>query len=206
LTGDMAEDCKRYGEAFRPLANVDYSAAVSYAKGLFENRLADFDDIDAKASAVIGYMGSTAGVLTVGSLVAAVTSSISPWVILAAVPSIGCAVASLIHVVRCRQTASIPVPFGVNNVIAAVEHYANEGHTDYKALADANQIGGWMTADAELATQVRTKAKKANTALWFYVASVAALILPLLVAIGIKFNQTTPRIIEDRSPAQPSAR
>src|SRR4051794_18655891 len=63
----------KFHQTFVPKREVNYAWAVEHEKARYEFALKVFDDLDAKASALIGYVGNGAGLVTLGSI-AGVTS------------------------------------------------------------------------------------------------------------------------------------
>lgn len=173
--------------AFRPKVGRDYSAVLERAKAQFADRLADFNDIDAKAHAVIGYMGGMAGVLTVGSVVTAATSDVDPWILLSASPAVVFAVLATVFVAWCRRTGTVPAVVGAQQMVRFADFVADLPPEDAKKMMDAAVIAPWWQADARLAAQVRRKGGWLNSAFWMFWLSVASLALPFAVAVVMKF-------------------
>lgn len=172
---------------FAPQVGTDYSLALEWAKDQFAGRMKDFDDIDAKAHAVIGYMGGTAGALTVGGVIALTSQGVSGWVAVATLPSIALAAIATVFAVLCRRTGRVPVPFGTSDLVANAESAQKHTAENSKLIQDAWLIGRWWRADAHLSTEVNRKASWLNRSFILYASSVCGLLLPFMVAVGIKF-------------------
>lgn len=187
---------ERFGDEFAPQVGTDYSIALGWAKEQFAGRLKDFDDIDAKAHAVIGYMGGTAGAITVGGVVAASAANVSAWVVLAVLPSAVLAAVATVFAILCRRTGKVPVPHGVSDLVENAESFWDHPPDESRRLQEAAMIGGWWRADAHLATEVGRKAWWLNRSFVLYAASVCGLLLPFALAVGIKLangsSQRTP--------------
>jgi hypothetical protein len=193
-----------FAQAFAPQPDADYKWVVCDAKDQHAAVLKAFNDQDAKAASILGYLGSGAGLLSIGALTAVATDRISSAVALSGVPAFVMAVAALICAALARQVSKIFHP----HLIFAVRCATECGPT-----AEARFVGQWFLATALTATTLKRKAKWLGRATWAFIAAVALLLLPLLVSLLERSSSQKPQqpveprpiIIQIPAPVEPKA-
>src|SRR5262245_31100274 len=85
----------RFSDNLAPQDGVNYEWVVAVAKARYDALVKAFDDLDAKAAAIVGYLGGGTGLITLGTLFTAINTAVSPWVAVAALFPIGFAFAAL---------------------------------------------------------------------------------------------------------------
>ncbi|HYH64704.1 MAG TPA: hypothetical protein VD866_08435 [Urbifossiella sp.] len=169
-------DAKRaiaFLQTFLPTPGVDYTWVEEQARRTYEQAMALFDSHDAKAGAVIGYVGAGAGFAAFGTMVNAANAAISPWVIVAAIPTVVLAGLAILEAAWCRS------PAGAFRVPAADRLAAHAATHPDKKEAVAYLIPQWFLATALLGPVLKRKADLVDRATWNFAAAIVALALPL---------------------------
>lgn len=163
---------------FDPDPEVDYAWVVSYAQQMHQGMLAVYRRLDDKAAAIANYLGAGAGLLTLSSAAAA-AGSVNRWVVLAALPSVACALVALLWAMRARKPATTVHPPAVNCAVGYAEYYREK--------AEAAFLGQWHLSIEKMTDSIRSKGRLVSLAVSWFSASVVCLLIPLAVAIVQKF-------------------
>jgi hypothetical protein len=165
-----------FKNTFMPRGDTDYGWAAEFAKERYTQTVTDFKELDDKAAAVINYLASGAGLLTIGSLAAVATAKLSPMVIAAAAPSVACATLAIAFAAKARK----PTQFFFLSIKTAARY------ADYFRPADrakAAFLGQWHLCVTLNRAVLARKAAWLKRSMQFFVAAVACLLLPLVASL-----------------------
>ncbi|QDU22103.1 hypothetical protein [Urbifossiella limnaea] len=164
----------QFVQDFTPKPGVDYAWVEENARKAYELTAAAFDALDAKAGAIIGYVGAGAGLAAFGTVNTAATAAVHPAVAAAAVPTILFAVAALVFAARCRKSEPVYTLPSAIRLARRAEQNATA------AEARAYLIPQWNLSAAMLRVVIRRKGELVDNATWCFGCAVASLLLPLL--------------------------
>jgi hypothetical protein len=172
----------RYAEAgefrdtFSPDKDADYGWVVDLAVAQYTVLRADFEKIDDKAAAIITYLGSGTGVLTLGAI--AMSNSANVWVILGLLPAFCFAAVALRHAFAARSTRTVPYPPSIQ----AATHYVDY----FKDKSKATFLGQWHLVNELFHDIINQKADDVDRASRWCVVTVASLAAPLFVSLLVR--------------------
>lgn len=169
-----------FNERFRPRDDTDYAWVVRHAKDRYAAADAAMKYVDDKAAAIVTYLGSGAGLLTLASAAAAASNQIDPKVAAAVVPSFAAAALSLAFAAIARKPTAVPT---MPTAAYAAGHADAAGEPN---RSEAALLGGWEIAAAMTTAATTRKAGWVSRSTWSFVAAVGLLILPLAVSIAIR--------------------
>src|SRR4051812_42777079 len=119
-------EARKFCDEFEPIEGVDYGWVADYAKDRQAMLLAAFKDLDDKAGAIITYLGSGTGLLTLGALAAAGSGAL-PALVVAIIPAVVMATASLWQAAEARKTISVAFPPTVATATRYAKEYKDRG-------------------------------------------------------------------------------
>lgn len=164
-----------FKDTFDPRPGVDYGWVVAYAREQFAATLGVFKDLEDKAAWLIGYVGGGASLVGLGAVVALVNAKIPPHVAWAAVAPVACAVVALYCAVSSRMTAPVYYPPAVRDAARYAEFFGDR--------AEAAFLGQLHLCVSMMHPVLQHKAAWLEWGMRFTVATVAAMLVPLLVAL-----------------------
>lgn len=167
-----------FRESFEPKEGVDYEWVEDRAKEQYEEMHKAFDDLDAKATSIINYLSSGAGLFTLGSLAGVAAAKVPTTVIWCALPSMCFAVAAIVAALLARWPRRIFRPPAPDQMVKLAEHYPND-----TKRARALMLPQWQWVTALLRAAVEDKAWYVGWSVILMGAAVAFLLLPLLVTL-----------------------
>lgn len=173
---------QQFQRSFAPKDGVDYAWVEQYAKEQYQSLQKTFNDLDAKATAIINYMTSGTGLFTLGTLVAAAGAKLSPWIVGAALPSILSAIAAIVFAALARRPMTIFPPPPPEQMADMAERFMEPGR------GRAYMIPVWQWCDALLRHPIDVKARYLDLSTWCMIATVSLLLLPLLVGLCIGWS------------------
>jgi hypothetical protein len=177
-----AQHATEFANTLHPQDKVDYEWVLEVAKGRYDALVKAFEDLDNKAAAIVGYLGSGTGLITLGTLFTALNAAVSPWVAAAALFPIGFAAAALLCACRARETDTIHPPPTVEELVKIANEFGEDA-----AKAKAVMAAQWDVCTALMRPVVARKGKSVDDANWMFAWAVLTLALPLLVHIGFRF-------------------
>jgi hypothetical protein len=177
-----ARHAAEFANAWQPRDKVDYEWVLVVAKGRYDALVKAFEDLDNKAAAIVGYLGSGTGLITLGTLFTALNAAVSPWVAAAALFPIGFAAAALLCACRARATDAIYPPPTVEQLVKIADEFGED-----TAKAKAVMAAQWDVSTALMRPVVERKGRGVDEANWLFAWAVLTLALPLLTHIGFRF-------------------
>ena len=177
-----------FDRTFEPQEGVEYGWVIKHSREQYDDAKKVFESLDAKATAIITYLSSGAGLLTVGSIVALATAKVSAVVIWCAVPAVTCACVALLFALCARRPLPVIFPSSAKNVVAIANHYKSAEN------AEAAFLSHWYLLTVLLRPIIGIKSWNVAYATRLVVATVVLLILPLLVALLVP----TPKLDEPK--------
>lgn len=189
-----ADEARALIARMSPLTGVSYSWVADIAKGRYDALLKAFDDLDAKAAALLGYLGGGAGLATLGTLFTVLNGQVSPWVIVFTMPAILAASASLWFAARARSTHDVFPPPDAGYLLGVAEEFATDHEPDHerpKAVAALQ----WDLCAAKMRPVVADKAWYVDRATYSYVAAVFLMVLPLFAALAAPKPAPAPPVV-----------
>jgi len=177
----VAQHAASFADSIEPLDGVDYSWVTVVAKGRYDALIKAFDDLDAKAAALVGYLGSSTGLISLGTLFTVINATVSPWVGVATIPSIALAAGALICAARARKTENIFPPPTAETLITIANSFNSN-----KEKAQAVMAAQWDICTALLRPAVQVKGEAVDCANRLFALAVISLSLPLLVQLCIR--------------------
>lgn len=176
-TGFKCQDAIKFKNTFEPSDEVDYDWILDYAKDQYDHYVSVYRALDEKGSSIVGYLGGGAGLLMLGALTAVSAGQIHPLVILYVLPSVFLSLASLCFAAKARQANWTVTPPSVEGAVLYAEYFQ-------PALkARAAFLGQWYLSITVMREVISSKAWWVNRAIWLFVASVVALVLPLAITV-----------------------
>ncbi len=183
----VASHASEFANTVDPLDGVDYTWLADVAKGRYDMMVKAFEDLDAKAAALVGYLGSGTGMISLGTLFTVVNSTVSPWTALAALPALVAAFIALMCATHARHTESVYLPPTVETLFPV----ANEFGKDV-GRAKAVMAAEWDVCTALMRPVIARKGERVNHANWYFAWAVILLSLPVLVSIVRRLAGMTP--------------
>ncbi|AWM41784.1 hypothetical protein GobsT_71090 [Gemmata obscuriglobus] len=181
LIPEHERDALAVARSVVPQDEVPYAWIADVAKSKYDAFMKAFDDLDAKAGAIIGYMGGGTGLATLGTLFTVLNSSVSSLVVIFTFPAIACSGAALCLAARARCTKKVFPPPTAGSLIEVANQFHGDKHAAEKLKAImATQ---WELCSARMRTVVTEKAHDVDTATKGFVIAVFLLVLPLLGAL-----------------------
>lgn len=161
-----------FEERIQPIEGVDYEWAWDYAKGAYDRLATIYSKLDEKADGIIKYLGGGAGLFTIGMLtnLDKIPAAYLAW----SIPAVIVAVLSVIVANLARKPNDSSLPPSVESAF----RYADS----FNKTAKASFLGQWHLACEGMRLAVETKALRVTWATWLYVASIALLLVPLVIA------------------------
>lgn len=163
---------------FVPRHGVDYKWVTEYAKSRYDESHATYKELDDKAATVANYLAGGAGIMTLGTIAAASASQISPWVVMMALPSLGCALVALDCALRARWTRPISPPPSVPDAVLWANHYG-----EHEGAAAAAFSAHLYLSVVLMRPALRDKAKWVDRAIGWLMAALGLLVVPVFVCI-----------------------
>lgn len=179
LSDDGVRAADKFQREFAPKGGVEYGWAEAHAKELYLHYRQVLKNIDDKATVVINYLASGAGLFTLGSLAGVAAAKVPPVAAWAALPAMLCAVVAIVFATLARYPRRLFPPGGADQVAAVAEHFGTE-----KAARDSGvMLAHWHLLTALLRRPLAAKAWNLEAANWLFVAAIALLLLPLVVGL-----------------------
>ena len=172
-------DASEFKRTFDPLPDVDYGWVVAQAKEQLDDTVKIGRVLDDKATAIITFLGSGTGLLTVGLIAALADGKVNPWVTLCVLPAVICATVAVAFAVVARSPRNVYRPPDVRSAIRYAEFFPKTGAAAF--LAQVHY------AICLLDVSTGRKARLVGMASWGLVVSLGLLLLPLTVMIARKF-------------------
>lgn len=192
-----------FADTFEPSAGADYGWACDYAKDRFDSMLTVLKDLEDKASSAITFLGSGAGLLTMGAAVAVANPSIDRAVAAWSIPSIVSALLALGCAIMGRRTVGVPYPPPIAGAIELADYAKTEAKG--KVLFAA-QIHLCVTMMKPVLVR---KAFWVEWCLRLAVVSVSLMLAPLIAALSVSKpgpDEPKPtRVIIEQATVQPAA-
>ncbi len=179
---------EQWQREFSPKDGVDYKWVEEYAKQQFDALKKMFDDLDGKATAIINYLTSGAGLFTLGTLAALFSAKVASWAIVCAIPSVLCAIIAVGLAAWTRKPRNVFTPPPPDQMVDMAEHFSSDETERGRAL----MIPIWYLCSTLLRQEIALKGKYLNLATWLMIATVASLLIPLIVGISIGPTATPP--------------
>lgn len=177
-----------FADTFEPAEDVNYDWVYAYSKDLFGSLQTVFKELEDKASSTITFLGSGAGLLTMGAALAVANPSVDRTVVWWSLPSILCALAALTCALISRRPTACTYPPPITDAIQFAEYAKSEEKG--KALFAAQYhkcVDGMLPV-------LDCKAFWVEWGLRLAVLSVALMLIPLLVGLGVSSKPTPPPI------------
>ncbi len=166
---------------------VKYGWVEVVAKSRYDALVKAFEDLDAKAAALVGYLGSGTGMISLGTLFTVVNSTVSPWTAIAVLPAIGLAFIALMCAAHARHTDTIFPPPTAETLLRIAGHFG-----DAEEKAKAAMAAQWDICAALMRPVIARKGEIVNNANFYFAWAVFALSLPLVVSVIRRFAGLTP--------------
>jgi hypothetical protein len=174
----VLEEAQAWQRSFVPKNAIDYSWVEKYAKEQFDFLKKTFDDLDAKATAIINYLTSAAGVFTLGSTTALFAGKVSSWVIFASLPAVALAIIAVGVASWCRKPREIRPTPAPREMVELAEYEGGR----FQAWM---MIPLWNWSSLLLRDQVERKGRLLERATLLMIVAVVLLLLPLIVGLWI---------------------
>ena len=172
-----AKSAAEFNLTFEPQEGVEYGWVVKHAREQYEEAKKVFELLDAKATAIITYLSSGAGLLTIGSIIAIATAKVSEVVVWCAVPAMICSCVALVFALRARRPLPVFPPAGAPKAVAFANHYKSAEN------AEAAFLSHWYLLTVLLRPIIGIKSWNVANATRLVVATAGLLILPLFAAL-----------------------
>jgi len=176
-TSSAAREAHEFDLTFEPQEGVEYGWVVKHAREQYDDSKKAFEALDAKATAIITYLSSGAGLLTIGSIFAITTAKVSAVAIWLTLPAMACSCAALIFALRARRPLPVFPPAGAPKVVRIANHYKSAKN------AEAAFLSHWHSLTVLLRPVLFIKGWNIRYATYFLVATVCSLTLPLVAAL-----------------------
>ena len=173
---------KDFNGSFEPTDKDSTAWILELAKARFAFRERSYKELDDKAAAITGYLGSGTGIFTLGSLAAIASDKVNPYVVIAAFPSVFFAAWSLWWAIRCRMAMFIALP----NVETAVTYLS------VAKFPEVEFAGQWEWAAAMTVPALDKKARYLNNSLRCFFWSIVAIALPMIAGIIVVLVSKPP--------------
>lgn len=157
-----------------PGDEIDYGWVCEHAALVWQDCDKSWNDLDAKADGIIRYIGGGTGLFTLGVL-----ASVNPnnvLLIVWAIPAVICGLASILFASMARKPSWRPSPPEITEAI-------NYVHDTEKDQPQARFLSQWHMACVAMRIVSNKKATLIEVSTWLYLAAIALLLLPVLVAI-----------------------
>lgn len=171
-------DAVAFRSEFRPDPETDYDWLLEYAKDRFEETVGIYNALDAKAATVLTHLGSGTGLLTLGTVAAVSSGSVTAVVGLTAVVPFLVASAALWFAVRARRSFPHVWPPSARE---QVRHATQSKTAKVETIADFDQTTEYLSHRAA------DRSRSLNHALRLMAYAVFALAAPLAVAVAEKW-------------------
>ncbi|MFL5339885.1 MAG: hypothetical protein ACJ8F7_07020 [Gemmataceae bacterium] len=165
---------------FKQIDGIDYSPVVQYARELCEHYEAVDKALDDKADSIIRYLGGGSAIVTFGAFLSVKGEShdsriVGLCALLSLLPSLICALAAVYSAIRVRMPRSAAIFPEVDWARRMAEYNGTKDKTDINIYL--------MFSPISEAAHYRNvmKAKWLNRAHNFYCATLAGLIVPVIV-------------------------
>jgi len=198
IAGKSDEVRNAFEFKFAPLPDVDYAWVIKHAKEQFAAADSAFKTADEKAVSIMNYLGSGAGLFTIGSIAGLAANQLNPFVALAGIPSLLLAGLSLVFASLARRPYSAAYQPTAMQASERANLYDLHGGTAIEA--EASLVSTWHQATTLCQDATNRKAGWVSSATWMFVVSVSLLLLPLATAIGQKLF--FPKNADDPKPMQ----
>lgn len=178
----------KFADTFEPTEGICYDWVYVYAKDLFAATQSVFKELEDKASSAITFLGSGAGILTMGAAVAVANPSINRTVVWWSIPSILLALAALAFALKSRWTAACTYPPPVTSAIQFAEYGKSEERGKALFAAQYHQcVDGMLPVLAEKAFWIEWSLRLA-------VVSIALTLVPLGAGLWVSSKPNPPAI------------
>ncbi len=177
-----ARRAAEFAERFRPVDGVAYEWVEEYAQEQYEKMYRTFTSLDAKATSIINYLSSGAGLFTLGTLAGISAAKVPTHVVWWAVPSMVAAVVAIVFALMARWPRRVfPLPCADELTRLAEQFGSND--SEGKG-ARAMMIPQWQWVTALLGAQVDDKAWYVGWATVLMGLTIAMLLFPVLASLG----------------------
>jgi hypothetical protein len=203
---DSVQAARDWRKNLHQKRGVDYSWVIEFAKQRHDYLEKSSEQIDAKASTILGYLGGGTGLFTLGSITAFGAGNIRSEVIWFALPSFLLAGISLLLAARVRLTKThgyprlesavdhaqyfqeIPAPIVTGPETTLIEEKKErDGQVEF--------LGVWNEATVKTSRSVEIKGRLLDLSIKYFVAAIAALALPLAISLWLgPAKSPVPRI------------
>lgn len=181
IAGDPgARAADEYQRTHQPVEGIDYRPAEAYAKEVYLHARQVFKNLDEKATVIINYLASGAGLFTLGSLAGVAAAKVPPLVVWLALPSMGCAVAAIVLATLARRPRPVFPPGNATQAAAVAEACVDEALAKKMAWA---LLAQWNLLTALLRRPIAAKGWYIERANWCLVAAVGLLLVPLITSL-----------------------
>lgn len=174
-------EANQFKNTFDPIEGEDYKWVAAHAQAEYGRALESFKRVDEKAAAILNYLTGGTGLLTLGGIAGLSGGQMSPWVILAAIPSFLLASVAMFFAVEARRTRLRAAAPSVVQMVAYVAYFGNR--------SEAAIMGQWNLCIAVLQRVIGIKGQAVDRSLWCIIGSVFSLVIPLGVALARKFME-----------------
>jgi len=170
---------EQFANTFEPTNGVSYEWVCGYAKECYGTIQTAFKELEDKASSAITFLGSGAGLLTMGAAVAVANPSVDRTVAEWSIPSIIAALVALVFALKSRWTMACTYPPPINEAIALANYAITEERSKAIFAAQIHQC---------VMKMLPVLARKAFWVEWclrLAVVAVVLMLLPLFAALSI---------------------
>ena len=182
-----ARDAADFDRTFEPQAGVEYEWVTKHSREQYDDAKKVFDGLDAKATAIITYLSSRTGLITLGSIAAIATEKVPAEVVWCSIPALVCSCIAIVFALRARRPLPVYPPSGADKVVGIANHYKSAKN------AEAAFLSHWHLLTVLLRPTIYIKSWNVDYATRLIVATVALLFLPLFVALLVPKKPDEPK-------------
>jgi hypothetical protein len=156
-----------FSHEYQPKVEKDYAWVLAHALKEYERTSARVDGLDAKADALIGYLGAGSGIISLAMAYGfgSHTTSIF-WV---SVPSLALLLAAMLCALSCRAPAKLPALPVTKDALEEADKLSSGAEGKFAAMI--------YMSSAALSLAAREKAKIVRISFWLFGSAVAWLVL-----------------------------